>query len=330
LQDQAFREREDLQRLLKESISVIGEELFVLTEEFSHWSEGRRRIDLLAIDKNASLVVIELKRTEDGGHMELQAIRYAAMVSTLTFQQAVSAHADFIESESPEAAAAILAFLGSAAAPDNFGKTVRIVLVSADFSKEITTAVLWLNSNGLDIRCVRIRPYQLDNRTLLEIDQIIPLREAQDYIVRVKEKQQEALLTKESTLDFTRYDLTIGENVLRNLWKRSLMWHVISAAASAGLTVEAVTKIIPARKIIIVSGQLRGKDFHDAARRAKEDSGYVFRPERFFIDDEHLIQIGDKTIAISNQWGLPSLPLIDAVIRAVPKAKISYRETSGA
>jgi len=32
-----------------------------------------------------------LKRTEDGGHLELQAIRYAAMVSTMTFDQAVSA-----------------------------------------------------------------------------------------------------------------------------------------------------------------------------------------------------------------------------------------------
>jgi len=30
-------------------------------------------------------VAIELKRTEDGGHMELQSTRYAAMVSTMTF-----------------------------------------------------------------------------------------------------------------------------------------------------------------------------------------------------------------------------------------------------
>jgi hypothetical protein len=32
---------------------------------------------------------MELKRTEDGGHMELQVIRYAAMVSKMTFDKVV-------------------------------------------------------------------------------------------------------------------------------------------------------------------------------------------------------------------------------------------------
>jgi len=45
-----------------------------LSEEFGDWDESRRRIDLLAIDSQANLVVIELKRTSDSGHMELQAI----------------------------------------------------------------------------------------------------------------------------------------------------------------------------------------------------------------------------------------------------------------
>jgi RecB family endonuclease NucS len=51
------------------------------------------RVDLLAIDANANLVVIEIKRTTDGCHMELQAIRYAAMVSAMTFERAVQIHA---------------------------------------------------------------------------------------------------------------------------------------------------------------------------------------------------------------------------------------------
>ncbi len=83
-------ERQDLQRLLREHIAVVGHDLLVVAEEFGDWEESRRRIDLLAIDKMANLVVVELKRTEDGGHMELQAIRYAAMVSTMTFEQVAS------------------------------------------------------------------------------------------------------------------------------------------------------------------------------------------------------------------------------------------------
>ncbi len=43
-------------------------------------------------------MVIELKRSEDGGHMELQAIRYAAMVSALTFDQVLEIFGRFLES----------------------------------------------------------------------------------------------------------------------------------------------------------------------------------------------------------------------------------------
>src|SRR4029077_9830310 len=71
-------ERRDLQRLLREHIEVIAPATLVIDEEFGDWEDARRRIDLLAIDKNGNLVVIELKRTEDGGHMELQSIRYAS------------------------------------------------------------------------------------------------------------------------------------------------------------------------------------------------------------------------------------------------------------
>ena len=67
--DLKIRERDDLQRLLRVQIDVLDGDLYVLTEEFSDWEDSRRRIDLLAIDRDANLVVIELKRTPDGGHM---------------------------------------------------------------------------------------------------------------------------------------------------------------------------------------------------------------------------------------------------------------------
>lgn len=66
------------------------------TEEFGDWDNSRRRIDLLAIDPQANFAVIELKRTNDGGHMELQAIRYASMISAMTFERAAQIHAEFL------------------------------------------------------------------------------------------------------------------------------------------------------------------------------------------------------------------------------------------
>ena len=91
-----MQERRDLQRLLRDHVEVIAPETLVISEEFGDWDDSRRRIDLLAIDKSANLVVIELKRTEDGGHMVLQSIRYASMVSTMTFDQARNAFGRYL------------------------------------------------------------------------------------------------------------------------------------------------------------------------------------------------------------------------------------------
>jgi RecB family endonuclease NucS len=86
-----------LQRLLKDNIAVVAPGVLVISEEFGEWDDSKRRIDLPGIDQDAKLVVSELKRDEDGGHMELQAIRYAAMVSRMTFQRAVKTYQHFLD-----------------------------------------------------------------------------------------------------------------------------------------------------------------------------------------------------------------------------------------
>jgi len=192
-----LKERSDLQRLLRDRIDIIMEDNdgMVIAEEFGRWEDSARRIDLLVLDKETNLVVVELKRTDDGGHMELQAIRYAAMVSTMTFSQAVEAHEEYLQQRgsSQNAKEAILQFLGwEEETANRFAETVRIVLVSADFSKEITTTALWLNQRGIDIRCVRLKPYEMNSRVVLDVQQLIPLPEAQDYIIQVGIKQREA------------------------------------------------------------------------------------------------------------------------------------------
>ena len=201
-----LRERSDIQRLLRTQINVISDDLYVLAEEFSEWEESKRRIDLLAIDANANLVVIELKRTSDGGYMELQAIRYAGMVSAMTFERAVQIHAAFLSSigeDATKAESRLLEFLDWVE-PDAeaFAADTRIILLSADFSKELTTSVLWLIDHGIDIRCIRMRPYMDGERTLVDVQQIIPLPEAHEYQVQLREKGNEG-----RKLRAERYDL---------------------------------------------------------------------------------------------------------------------------
>lgn len=94
-------ERVDLQSALRSHIGVVDEGLLVVAEEFGDFEDIRRRIDLLCVDKDGQLVVVELKRTESGGHMELQALRYAAMVSTMTFEQLADTYERHLKQSEP-------------------------------------------------------------------------------------------------------------------------------------------------------------------------------------------------------------------------------------
>lgn len=191
-------ERRDLQAMLRDGVGVLesalSDHLLVIAEEFGDWIDSSRRIDLLCLDIDANLVVVELKRTEDGGHMELQALRYAAMVSSMTFEQLVDTFARQRDPASPDVDAArkhILDFLGwGEVLEDQFPQDTRIVLAAANFSKELTTAVMWLIDRGIDIRCVRMRPHRMQDGTmLLDVQQLIPLPEASTFQTQIGVKK---------------------------------------------------------------------------------------------------------------------------------------------
>ena len=186
-------ERSDLQRMLRDQPEVLEEGLLIIAEEYSNWQDSNRRIDLLALDAEGRLVVIELKRGDTGSHMDLQAIRYAAMVSTLTMQQAVVAHEAHlgrlgIEEDAEER---LRLHLEEVELDDIYSAKPRIMLVSEGFSSELTTCALWLNDNGMDVTCIRIQPHRSGNELLVETSQMIPLPEAKNYLVKVQERERE-------------------------------------------------------------------------------------------------------------------------------------------
>ena len=187
-----IEERYDLQALLIKQIDIIEGDCLVIAEEYSNFSDSGRRIDILAVDQNANLVVIELKRNT-GEHMELQAIRYAAMVSTMTLEDAVEAHKEFLQVQGIEenAEERIKTHVGEDKfTDDSFNADVRIILVSEEFNKEITSSVLWLNERDLDIKCVRLKAYNFEDRILFDVQQLIPLPETSDFQMQVQKKEQ--------------------------------------------------------------------------------------------------------------------------------------------
>ncbi len=203
-----IRERDDIQRLLRSQIHIVSDDLYILTEEYSGWEDSNRRIDLLAIDRDANLVVIELKRTKDGGHMDLQAVRYASMVAGMTFDQAVLIHSEFlnrIEKSGIDAKTEILSHLDWAEPiEEDFANDVRILLVSEDFGKELTTSVLWLREKQMDIECIRLHPHIHGDKIIVDIQKVIPLPESEDFQIRIHQKNQEVRDGRFERQDFYR------------------------------------------------------------------------------------------------------------------------------
>ena len=95
--------------------------------------------------------------------------------------------------------------------------------MSAGFGREITTAVLWLNRfDGMDIRCIRLVPYEIQGTVFLDIQQVIPLPEAADYQVRLRQKDAARERgTNIDSRDFTRYHIIVDGRELPDENKRN-------------------------------------------------------------------------------------------------------------
>lgn len=310
-------ERQHLQEAIKHKIDVIAPNCLVISEEFSEWSGSQRRIDLLAIDKEGNLVVIELKRTETGEHMELQALRYAAMVSTLTFSRAVEIYQKYLATVDSEenAESSLLEFLGwEEPQEDDFALDVRIVLVSSNFSKELTTSVMWLNERNLDIRCVRLMPYKYQDQILLDVQQIIPLPEAESYQVKIKQQSEERREARKSSKDYTRY-IFQGDSFN----KRKLVLAVIQQ----WITNNKPNNLSELKQAF--PQEIRSGGMFVPAEEARE----IYKRQdiyRHFLGNGEVLEFPDSTeYAVSNQWGKGN---IEKFINHVKTIGFDIEETS--
>lgn len=322
------RERTDLQRLLKKQIEIISPDTLIIAEEFGEWEDSRRRIDLLGIDKNANLVVFELKRTDDGGHMELQALRYAAMVSTMTFDKAIEVYDDYLRKNNiPDGAEiSLLEFLEWDENNDeSFAQDVRIVLISAEFSKEITTTVIWLNNYGVDIKCIRIKPYNDNGRTLVDIEQVIPLPEASDYVTQLGVKGRQERVARASNRDFTKFDVLVNGKTELHLAKRNGIFFVVKNLCDSGVMPEQINELINWRRLFIqLDGTLESDNFIRIATAQQESGGKIFVKQRWFCDEGELIYFDGKTYALTNQWGTRWVSAMNLLKENFPSAKIDF------
>ena len=154
--------------------------------------------------------MIELKRDDSGKNVELQAVKYAAYCSTFTLNDIVKLYLNYLARNSnsiseTEAKKQIVDFISN----DEFEElsdNPRIIIVSKEYRPEVTASVLWLRKFGIDITCIKLTPYELDNNAIvLESTILIPLPEAKDFIIESEKKENieyTRTLSQQAYIDF--------------------------------------------------------------------------------------------------------------------------------
>lgn len=215
--DLHLREREHLQEWIAKNPEMLGEELLIIQKEFDGFNETNERLDLLALDKKGGLVIIENKLDDTGRDVVWQALKYASYCSTLTTSQILKIYQDYLDrwQQGEEAKQNLVDFLERNEDDLLLNRNdQRIIFVANNYRKEVTSTVLWLLDHRIQVQCFRATPYSMGDDIFLQVEQIIPLPETQQYMIDVKEKEKEEQ-EKSKTVQQSELQLIKFWNVLK-------------------------------------------------------------------------------------------------------------------
>lgn len=313
-QDASIHENKHLQEVLANNIALLDEDLLVIAREYGKWMESQKRIDILALDRKGCLVVVELKRTTNDKQVDLQAIRYAGMISVMSHNEIVTTYAEYLKDigSDKDAKSELDSFLENNLEGTLLGENVRILIVAQNFFDEVVATIFWLNTQGLDISCVKMTPYMNGDEVLVDIIKFIPLPEAREWQEKYKRKESEK--SEKSKRDWTRYDVSAGTEVVSEhapknrtmlaVMKRLIEKHGIGPDALK----EQFTQYTGGDLFYIQDNRKSAPDFI-----AKMIEG---KRSRYFTGEDDLIFHEGKTMAVSSQWGGESFDAAVGVINS--------------
>lgn len=198
-----FREREHLQEWLAGDPNALGEPLLIIQKEFNGFQDTNERLDLLAIDKQGNLVIIENKLDDSGRDVTWQVLKYASYCSSLSKEEIRQIYQDFLSKNNKKETAEerLTDFFDGKEYEEitlNQGTTQRIMMVAGKFRKEVTSTVLWLMNFNIRIQCFKVTPFVFGEQLLLNIEQILPIKDTEDFSISMATKVQDEIATQES------------------------------------------------------------------------------------------------------------------------------------
>ena len=163
-----------MQEWLANTPEALAEDLLIVQKEFDGFADTRERLDLLALDKNGCIVVIENKLDDSGRDVTWQALKYVAYCSTLTQKDILEIYQKYLDrfSRNENALENLCEFLEVEDLDEvvlNPTNEQRLVLVAANFRKEVTATVLWLLAHKVKAQCFRVVPYSFEDELFVDL-----------------------------------------------------------------------------------------------------------------------------------------------------------------
>ena len=275
--DLGFKEREHLQEWLENNPEAFGEELLVIQKEFDGFDDTKERLDLLAIDKFGNLVVIENKLDDSGRDATWQVLKYASYCSSLSKFQIKEIYQIYLQKKGTqeEAESNISEFLGA----EDFGEiqlnqNQRIILVSGNYRKEVTSTVLWLLTNyNLKIQCFKTTPYSFGEQTFLNVEQIIPVKEAEEFTIRMAEKAQEEKNTQNELTTRHKLRLEFWQLLLQSFSAKSTLFSSISPSKDSWISAGSGVSSVGYNFCV---GKKHARTEVYMSRSSKEENKFIF------------------------------------------------------
>jgi hypothetical protein len=232
-----FKEREHLQEWIANNPSCLNEDLLIIQKEFDGFNDTFERLDLLALDKQGNLVIIENKLDDTGRDVTWQVLKYASYCSTLNSSQIITIFGQYLKKIGSSATAeeVLTEYLVTEDFREklNIGNSQRIMLVAGEFRKEVTSTVLWLLNYGLRVQCFKATPFKLQEQIFLNMEQIIPIKEAEDFVISMANKSREEVGFQEQNRERETVRLKFWNQFLNSVNKVTSLYQNVSPSRDA-------------------------------------------------------------------------------------------------
>lgn len=152
----------DLEVLLESNPEYFFEESKVLIIGKQVTTNLNTFIDLLGVDKSGNSVVVELKREKTPRETIAQLLEYASFVENLDYSQLNEIYQDYSGEESSLEDYHQQYFKNESNENASFNKSIKLVIVAQEISKEIRQTALFLRKKGLDIYCMEFKYFETE------------------------------------------------------------------------------------------------------------------------------------------------------------------------